>query len=77
MLIAAAWLALATSGRAAAPAGPAAAEVPYELQWVREPGAEACSGARELATAVNAWLGRRAIDGAGGGAMVIDGHIAP
>ncbi len=76
MLIAAAWLALATAGSAGAQPAPQPA-VAYELHWTRAPGAESCIDARELARAVSAWLGRQVFEGEGGGTVVIDGRIEP
>lgn len=72
-MLVAAWIALATL----AGIDGAAASASYELHWRRAPGAEACVGARELADAVGARVGRPVFDGPGDAVGLIDGLVRP
>ncbi|WP_437963500.1 hypothetical protein WMF04_27660 [Sorangium sp. So ce260] len=62
---------------AARPAAAASGEQTASLSWVRLGGAEACVGARALAQAVEARLGRAALVSAARADLTIEGRIAP
>ncbi|WP_437955546.1 hypothetical protein WME76_29065 [Sorangium sp. So ce119] len=62
---------------AARPARASAGEQTASLSWVRLAGAEACVGARALAQAVEARLGRAALVSAARAELTIEGRIEP
>ncbi|XXX80254.1 hypothetical protein WMF30_15920 [Sorangium sp. So ce134] len=62
---------------AARPAAASSREQTASLSWVRLAGAEACVGARALAQAVEARLGRAALVSAARADLTIEGRIAP
>ncbi|WP_044965555.1 MULTISPECIES: hypothetical protein [Sorangium] len=59
------------------PAAASSGEKTASLSWVRLAGAEACVGARTLAQAVEARLGRAALVSAARADLTIEGRIAP
>ncbi|KYF67564.1 hypothetical protein [Sorangium cellulosum] len=75
----AAGLALVAAALAAAarPARASSGEQTASLSWVRLAGAEACVGARALAQAVEARLGRAALVSAARAELTIEGRIEP
>ncbi|WP_437285462.1 hypothetical protein [Sorangium sp. So ce406] len=62
---------------AARPARASAGEQTASLSWVRLAGAEACVGARALAQAVEARLGRAALVSAARAELTIEGRVEP
>ncbi|XXY52646.1 hypothetical protein WME91_16075 [Sorangium sp. So ce269] len=75
-LVAAALVAAALVA-AACPARASSGEQTASLSWVRLAGAEACVGARALAQAVEARLGRAALVSAARADLTIEGRIEP
>jgi hypothetical protein len=68
LLLLAPW-SLAVAGVRAQPKQPG-------LNWIRLPGAERCLGASELASRVDARLGRAVFVAVGDAAFFVDGHVA-
>ncbi|WP_437852214.1 hypothetical protein [Sorangium sp. So ce363] len=73
----AAALAASALVAAARPARASSGEQTASLSWVRLAGAEACVGARALAQAVEARLGRAALVSAARAELTIEGRIEP
>ncbi|WP_437981170.1 hypothetical protein [Sorangium sp. So ce117] len=73
----AAALAASALVAAARPARASSGEQSASLSWVRLAGAEACVGARALAQAVEARLGRAALVSAARAELTIEGRIEP
>ncbi|WP_438038905.1 hypothetical protein [Sorangium sp. So ce128] len=76
-LVVAAALAASALVAAARPARASSGEQTASLSWVRLAGAEACVGARALAQAVEARLGRAALVSAARAELTIEGRIEP